>query len=218
MLDKIKAQLKEGIMEGETFSYWLENDFPDVFMSTLGKSSSFEVHIADYQLDYWNLEIDDVKKHLENEGFITFETSKGKTSSRNFFYTFKIEIPNLRSFVKEINFLKRERDENKVKPTKEKSLNVEKRYKLICKDRVIEFNAKQTGDDYLKSNDVHLKFEFGKSNENLKEIKERAIGGGLVPFATLEISNISFSVIAMGSVCDTDYTVSIYAIRDEELI
>ncbi len=65
----IKRRMDDVVKNGDTFNYWLHNDFINIFLSTHGTATNFYVHISKKQLNTWNMTIDDVKETLISEGF-----------------------------------------------------------------------------------------------------------------------------------------------------
>lgn len=67
--DLLKIKLKEKITKRDTFEYWLENDFIEIFLTTSGTATNFLVTLTDNELKNWNMSIDSVKNRLIDEGF-----------------------------------------------------------------------------------------------------------------------------------------------------
>lgn len=65
----LKVKLEENIKKGDTFEYWLENDFIEIFLTTQGTATNFTVNLSEHQLKTWNMSIDEVKNRLIDEKF-----------------------------------------------------------------------------------------------------------------------------------------------------
>lgn len=98
--EMIKNKLKEKIEKGDTFDYWLKNDFVENFLSSSGTATNFYLHITENQLKTWSLDIETVKSKLEKEGFrVANIFSNPKKNKKN---EFEIFFDGLREYSTEL--------------------------------------------------------------------------------------------------------------------
>lgn len=68
----------------------------------------------------------------------------------------------------------------------------------------------------LDAEHLEIMFVFDKTSKNLDKLKEKAVGGNLVPMANLTIDDVLFDVIAMGAVDDKPTEISLFMYRSKQ--